>query len=84
MAKKKDFTTPTSAFISIPEEKPAVTADNFEVPEGYRLVRESKSQRLQLLVTPTLAANMKTAAVMAGISLNELCNRIFEEYLNRG
>lgn len=62
--------------ISVPE--------SFTVPEGYKLVKESKSKRLQLLVTPTTAANLKTAAAVEGISLNELCNRIFEEYLKRG
>ena len=83
--KKKGFTTPTSAFItSMPEEAPAGAADTgegFTVPAGYRLIRESRNKRLQLLVTPTIAADLKTAAAIEGTSLNELCNRIFEEYL---
>lgn len=78
--KKKDFTTPTEAFISVPEEKP-VEMEPFKIPAGYRLVRESKSQRLQLLVTPTVAAELRAAAEKEGWSLNELCNRIFEAYL---
>lgn len=87
--KKKDFTTPTAAFISsMPQEETPITAtdsaEGFTVPEGYKLIRESKSKRLQLLVTPTTAANLKTAAAVEGISLNELCNRIFEEFLKRG
>lgn len=87
--KKKDFTTPTAAFISsMPQEEtpaaPTDSAEGFTVPEGYKLIRESKSKRLQLLVTPTIAANLKTAAAVEGISLNELCNRIFEEFLKRG
>lgn len=89
MAKKKDFTNPTELFLSTPQEisEPAemMAADpeSFTVPEGYRLIRESKSKRLQLLVTPTIAANMKAAAMIEGISLNELCNRIFEDYLRK-
>lgn len=87
--KKKDFTTPTAAFISsMPQEDTTAaateSAEGFTVPEGYKLIRESKSKRLQLLVTPTIAANLKTAAAVEGISLNELCNRIFEEFLKRG
>ena len=83
---KQKFTAPTDAFLSSisQEETPAAeapAAENFTVPAGYRLIRESKSKRLQLLVTPTTAANLKTAAAVQGISLNELCNRIFEEYL---
>ena len=87
--RKKDFTTPTDTFISsIPQEESTAPAGNgaegFTVPAGYKLIRESKSKRLQLLVTPTIAANLKTAAAVEGISLNELCNRIFEEFLKGG
>lgn len=87
--KKKGFTTPTAAFISsMPQEEtapePTIKVPGFTVPEGYRLVRESKSKRLQLLVTPTIAANLRAAAAVEDISLNELCNRIFEEYLKGG
>ncbi len=53
----------------------------YSVPTGYRLVRETKSQRLQLLTTPTIAESMRAAAIAQGISLNELCTRVFEDYL---
>ena len=85
-SKKKDFTTPTEAFISTPPEESTASSnvvEGFIVPAGYRLIRETKSARLQLLVTPTIAANLKTAAAVEGTSLNEFCNRIFEEYLKR-
>ncbi len=84
--KKKTFTTPTDAFITSVEDERLKDAniDSFKVPVGYRLVRESKSQRIQLLVTPSTATDLKTAAEVQGISLNELCNRIFEDYLKRG
>ena len=88
MARKKDFTNPTELFLSTPQEldpveMTAADPESFTVPEGYRLIRESKSKRLQLLVTPTIAANLKAAAAIEGISLNELCNRIFEDYLRK-
>lgn len=79
---RKSFSTPTSAFISGAREEPTeTTTEGFKVPQGFKLVRESKSARLQLLVTPTVSADLKRAAAAEGISLNELCNRIFEKYL---
>lgn len=83
--RKKDFTTPTEAFISVPEEAPA-EMETFKIPAGYRLVREGKSKRMQLLVTPTTASELRAVADREGLSLNELCNRIFETYLkgNKG
>ena len=89
MATSKKFRTPTEAFISSTQSDTAAetkpeTPEGYIVPAGYKLVRETKSARLQLLVTPTISANLKSAAAVEGISINELCNRIFEEYLNRG
>lgn len=83
MAKtQKDFKNPTGLFISEPQQETAPAADEgYIVPEGYKLVRESKSARLQLLVTPTTRDNLKAVAITEGISLNELCNRIFEDFL---
>lgn len=82
---RKSFSTPTAAFLSGMKEEPAepisTTPEGYTVPQGYKLVRESKSARLQLLVTPAVSADLKSAAAAEGISLNELCNRIFEGYL---
>lgn len=87
MANKKGFKTPTEAFISVPDDAPKSAESNtavFAVPAGYRLIKESKNKRLQLLVTPTINDSLRAAAAVEGISLNELCNRIFEEYFKRG
>lgn len=65
------------------QEDPAMIQEGYVVPKGYRLVRETKNKRLQLLTTPTIAENLKAAAVVKGLSVNELCNRIFEDYLRR-
>lgn len=83
MANKKNFNTPAEAFFTKTEEKPASKSINdIEIPAGYKLVKEGKSARMQLLVTPTISSGLKSAAAVQGISLNELCNKIFEEYLN--
>lgn len=92
--RSKTFKNPTGYFISEqedapeenrqPEEQPTHTpaeGGSYSVPTGYRLVRETKSQRLQLLTTPTIAESLRAAAIAQGISLNELCTRIFEDYL---
>ena len=83
MAKSFKNNNATKAFISEkPEEELEIpTIENYTVPVGYRLVREPKRHRLQLLTTETTAENLKAAAAVEGISLNELCNRLFEEYL---
>lgn len=83
---KKDFKSAADVFFT-PQEPPAREMPDlpeFQVPAGYRLVKESKNKRLQLLITPTIQADLKTAAMLEGISVNELCNRIFEEYLRKG
>lgn len=43
------------------------------IPEGFKLVpqRETKSKRLQLVITPTLYNKLKAAADTAGLSINE-------------
>lgn len=51
------------------------------VPDGYRLVKEVKSERMQLLVRPTLKKELKKAAKAKKVSTNDLVNQIFEEYL---
>ncbi len=85
MANKKNYTVPTDAFISTPEETPeAQSIEDIKIPAGYKIVRESRSKRLQLLITPTTEADLKTAAKIKGISLNELCNNIFDEFLREG
>ena len=79
--KKKDFTAPTDLFLTKDEGTQLPTTEGIAVPEGYVLVREPRSKRLQLLITPTIENNLKQVALVKNISLNELCNRIFEEYL---
>jgi predicted HicB family RNase H-like nuclease len=53
------------------------------VPKGYKLVKENKSQRMQLLIRPTLKDAIRAEAEAQGLSMNDLVNNIFEEYLER-
>lgn len=86
-----------SAAEEIQEEKPKKAAKapakedklgrnpaiNVEVPEGYRLAKEFKSERMQLLVRPALKKAIREEAAAQGISMNDLVNSIFEDYLER-
>lgn len=90
MATKKTFKSvdPTMQFISGAQEEPAAASTDEQqqglvIPKGYRLAKENKSERMQLLVRPTLKEGIKKAADAQGISTNDLVNNIFEEYLER-
>ncbi len=85
---KKSFDDATGFFVSgnstvEASDDSKIDLSKYEVPEGYRLVKESKSKRVQLLVTPATEAALKTKAKLMDISLNELCNRIIEDYLRK-
>ena len=54
-----------------------------EVPKGYKLVKENKSERLQLLVRPYAKEEIKKLAKAQGISVNDLINGILEDYIER-
>ena len=81
-----------------PERKKNVSADPDpteekasapSIPEGYKLVStETKSKRLQLLITPSLHTKLQNLAKAENTSVNEVANRAFdyyiENYLNGG
>lgn len=48
------------------------------LPEGYRLVRESKSRRMQLLVRPSIYDGIKKLADDNNQSVNDYINDLFE------
>jgi len=51
-------------------------------PAGYKLVPiEKKTQRVQLVLRPSLVQRAKDYAKDYGVSFNELCNMALEEYL---
>lgn len=62
----------------------ALKAEPPQIPEGYKLVPiEKKSQRVQLVLRPSLVQRAKEYAKYEGLSFNELCNMAIEDYLNR-
>ena len=84
---KKDFKKNTAElFISAAEEREApqqMQDTGVTIPKGYKLVKENKSQRMQLLVRPALKDAIRAEAEAQGLSMNDLVNNIFEEYLER-
>lgn len=54
-------------------------------PEGYKvnpMFIETKTKRLQLLMQPSLYDDIKTAADMAGVSVNEMVHILLKEAMN--
>ena len=89
MAKKDFRKTAAELFITPQEEKPEPPAQpdkaaGFEVPKGYRLEREYKTARMQLLIRPTTKEYIKKTAAAQGISMNDLINQILDEYAEEG
>ena len=94
MAKKtfKDNINPAMSFISQESvdraegETPATaeTKRPAKAPEGYKfnpLYIETKSERLQLLIQPSLKAKLKERAKAEGTSVNDLVNSILHNAL---
>ena len=54
-----------------------------QIPTGYRIVKENKTERMQFLVRPTAKNYLQEQAKEQGISVNELVNNIFEDYMER-
>ena len=77
---------PAELFISTADEAqeaPQQAQEGMAIPKGYKLVKENKSERMQLLVRPALKEAIKKEAAAQGLSMNDLVNTIFEEYLER-
>lgn len=93
---KKEFKTPTEMFITSPmpaetiepdpeAQAPAKEIDpgNIVIPDGYKLVRESKTERLQILIRPAAHAALKRIAKAEGVSKNEIINNLIEDYIKQ-
>ena len=91
MAQKKNFKTPAMQFISAVEEEqraPETMPEDLQPGKdriGYTMgwISEKKTERMQLLVKPSIKAAIKKAAEDKGLSMNDLISQIFEEYLER-
>lgn len=53
--------------------------NELNIPKGYRLAPELKTERIQLLVKPSTKEVIKAKAEAQGISINECINQILEE-----
>ena len=63
-------------------EEPETTEEAFGIPEGYKLVPiETKSERLQLLITPSTKKLLQKRAETEGKSVNQICNDAIADYL---
>jgi len=51
------------------------------IPQGYRLVPEAKSKRVQLLMQPSLFQEAKKAATAENLSLNEYIGLVLRREL---
>lgn len=51
------------------------------VPEGYKIVEESKTKRLQSLITPTTHEKLKKIAKRRGVSVNEVVNMAIKQFI---
>ncbi len=90
MSNKKNFKgNPTAFFISeqepaAPEPARAASVADFEnipLPIGYKIVQESKTRRIQLLLRPSVYEVLKRVCDDEGLSVNQKINQIIEAYL---
>lgn len=51
-----------------------------ELPEGFKIVEETKSERTQLLLRPTMKKFIKEQAKKYDMSMNELIDKILMNY----
>ena len=59
------------------------SVSDYDVPKGYKLVPETKSARMQLLVRESTKEAVKLAADACGVSLNEMANRILDAWVDQ-
>lgn len=71
--------TPAAAPAPAPALDVNAPFDGYAIPEGYRLIsKETRSHRLQLLLTPTLYDKVKQAATANGLKVNDYIHRVLD------
>lgn len=84
---KKDFKTASELFLTPqePAQKPEGSAlegpEAAAIPDGYKIIREAKTERLQILIRPTTHEKLKHIAAETGQSKNEIINNLIENYI---
>lgn len=84
MAQKNFKKNAAEMFITAPEGQPEpapATQDSFTAPKGYQLIKEYKTERMQIMLRPETKKAVKKAAAAQGLSMNELINQILEEWI---
>ena len=74
----KDIENLTGRLLGDPEGQAAPPIRSAKPQRPYK---EYKSRRMQFLVKPSTAERLEAAAAEEGLSMNELVNRLMEEYL---
>ena len=60
----------------------AIVKSVVEIHDGMRLIKETKSDRAQLLIRPTTKNAILKLAAEKGISFNELVHQILDDYVD--
>ncbi|MEM1506253.1 toxin-antitoxin system HicB family antitoxin [Domibacillus sp. 8LH] len=76
---KKNFKVNNPAARFINTDQTQQTDNTHNKPDSEST--ETKSKRLNLLVTPSLHVNLKKVATMEETSVNDLINRVLNEYV---
>lgn len=87
MAKKFNIeeaaaSNPTEALLNATSEPPAARPHRAERRDRVKK-RENRSERVQVLITPTLKRALEKEAQRAGTSTNQAINYILEKYFER-
>ena len=59
-----------------------MATEQINIPVGYRLAPEPKSERVQLLIRPSIKDALKKKADTEKVSLNEYINQVLEKAVN--
>ena len=78
---KKILNNAAMNFISAAEDPAEVQQEGQAIPAGFKLVKESKTARAQLLIRPTTKEALQQIAEEEGTSFNNLINDILDDYV---
>ena len=79
---KKSFTKENPALQFINVSPPQPQQDSAEAAVQIKRRPESRSRRVQLLMKPSIHAQLMERAQDCGTSLNDLINTVLEAYIN--
>lgn len=84
---RKDFkaTNPAAAFLTPAEAPPAQTEPMPSAPPAVYIppARETRSSRLNLVIKPSTAEQLRKIAAMHQSSVNGIINLVLEDYIER-